>query len=119
MITKPKYDINVPSSNAWQPYQGEQKTINNRSSVSHNIISCEPNKHSPGLVIGLMDKKVTNVKKGIGEYGDLQRSTAINPNPDFIKAFNENPDMFKRKNGAYTYLYDSAHRFGENKPFKH
>ena len=39
MITKPKYDINVKSTNAWEPFKGELKTINNRSSVSHNIIS--------------------------------------------------------------------------------
>lgn len=62
---------------------------------------------------------MTNVKKGIGEYRDLQRVTSINPNPDFLKAFEENNDLFKRKNGIFTYLYDSAARFGETKPFKH
>ena len=59
------------------------------------------------------------MKKGIGEYGDLQRITAINPNPDFLKSYNESPALFRRKNGVFTYLYDSAHRFGEDKPFKH
>ena len=119
MMTKPKYNINDKSANPWTPYQGELKTINNRGSVSHNIISNEPNKFSPGLAIGLLDKKVTNMKKGIGEYGDLQRLTALNPNPAYLQSFNENPDQFKRKSGVFTYLYDSAHRFGEDKPFKH
>jgi hypothetical protein len=59
------------------------------------------------------------MKKGVGEYADLMRPTAENPNPDFLKAYNENNDLFKRKNGIFTYLYDSAARFGETKPFKH
>lgn len=71
MITKSKYNINVPSSKPWIPPAHEGKTINNRSSVQHNIISHESNKHSSVLVLGLLDKKVTNVKKGIGEYKDL------------------------------------------------
>lgn len=59
------------------------------------------------------------MKKGIGEYSDLNRPTAINSNPEFINSFNENPNQFKRKVGVFTHLYDSAHRFGEDKPFKH
>jgi len=39
------------------------------------------------LVIGLLDKRVTNMKKGIGEYTDLNRITAINPNPEFRSAY--------------------------------
>ena len=58
------------------------------------------------------------MKKGIGEYGDLMRPTALNPNHDHLNAFKEDPNIFKRKNGVFTYLYDSAHRFGESKPFK-
>lgn len=93
--------------------------MNNRSSVSHNILSHEPNSHSPALVLGLLDKKVTNMKKGIGEYTDLNRLTAINSNKDHINAFNDNPHIFKRKVGVFSHLYDAAHRFGEDKPFKH
>ena len=119
MITKPKYNINVKSQNPWKPHEGGLKTLNNRSSVPHNIISHEANKHSPGLVLGLLDKNVTNMRKGIGEYHDLQRITAINPNPEYLRSYQDNNDLFKRKNGVFTYLYDSAHRFGENKPFKH
>jgi hypothetical protein len=59
------------------------------------------------------------MKKGIGEYKDLNRITAINSNNDHINAFNENPHIFKRKVGVFTHLYDAAHRFGEDKPFKH
>jgi hypothetical protein len=45
--------------------------------------------------------------------------TSINQNPEFLKAIADNPELFKRKNGIFTYLYDSAARFGETKPFKH
>lgn len=119
MITKSKYNINVPSSQPWVPPVHDGKTINNRSSVSHNIISHEPNQHSSALVLGLLDKKVTNMKKGIGQYTDLNRITAINSNKDHVNSYNENPDIFKRKVGVFTHLYDAAHRFGEDKPFKH
>ena len=58
------------------------------------------------------------MKKGIGEYTDLLRLTAVNTNLDHLKAYNENNDVFKRRNGPFSYLYDAAHRFGENQPFK-
>ena len=29
-----------------------------------------------------------------------------------------NPRVFSRKDGMFTHLYNSAHRFGEDKPFK-
>ena len=100
------------------PYNSDSKTLNNRSSVPHNIISHEPNKHSPGVTLGLLDKRVTNMKKGIGEIGDLARPTALNPNNAYLKAYNENPNTFKLKDGIFSHLYDAAHRFGEDKPFK-
>jgi hypothetical protein len=56
MMTKPKYNINVKSNNPWVPYKGGDKSINNRSSVGHNIISHEANLHAPALVLGLFDK---------------------------------------------------------------
>ena len=121
MVTKPKYDINAPSTNGWVPFHAGSgsKTVNNRSSVPHNIISWKENQHTPALVVGLLDKSVANMKKGVGEYTDLMRVTAPNKNPDFLKAIDKDPDLFKRKNGIFTYLYDSAARFGETKPFKH
>ena len=41
------------------------KTLNNRSSVHHNIITGEPNVHSQSIVPGLLDKQVCNRKLGI------------------------------------------------------
>eukprot|EP00350_Pseudokeronopsis_sp_OXSARD2_P010908 CAMPEP_0170548268 /NCGR_PEP_ID=MMETSP0211-20121228/6606_1 /TAXON_ID=311385 /ORGANISM="Pseudokeronopsis sp., Strain OXSARD2" /LENGTH=118 /DNA_ID=CAMNT_0010853735 /DNA_START=345 /DNA_END=698 /DNA_ORIENTATION=+ len=118
MATHSKYNINATSKKSWEPYQSDSKSINNRSSVKHNIISHEENNYTPSLVIGLMDKRLTNIKKGIAEFGDIQRPTALNQNMEHLNSLKDNPDIFKRKNGAFTYLYDSAHRFGESKPFK-
>lgn len=87
MVTKPKYNINVRTDQPWKPFVNEGKQINNRGSVSHNIINHEPNLVAPNLVLGLMDKQVTNRKKGIGEFGDLQRPTAMNPNQQHLKAY--------------------------------
>jgi hypothetical protein len=56
MITKPKYNINVKSNQPWSPYKGGEKCINNRGSVGHNIISHEPNIHTPGVVLGIFDR---------------------------------------------------------------
>ena len=49
---------------------------------------------------------------------DLNHLTAIKTNPDFVAAYKQDPTQFRRKNGIFTHLYDAAHRFGEDKPFK-
>ena len=56
--------------------------------------------------------------RGISEFNDLARSTAFNSNVDHINALSQNAGVFKRKDGIFTHLYNSAARFGENKPFK-
>ena len=66
----------------------------------------------------MFDKRLNNKKKGIGEFGDKQRPTSLNPNLDHLKSYNENKHVFKKKDGIFSHLYDAAHRFGEDKPFK-
>ena len=109
------YNFNTRSDNGWAP--GDAKTLNNRSSITTNIISHEP--IAGARNISLLDKKVTNMKKGIAEFLDLNRVTAINENGMFRLSLQEKPTQFRRKNGVFTHLYDSAHRFGQDKPFKH
>ena len=72
------------------------KTLNNRSSVHHNILTGEPNQHSHEIKPGLLDKQVCNRKLGITEIRDLAGPNAINRNPDYVKAFGENTNIFKR-----------------------
>ena len=59
--------------------------------MKHNIISHEENPYSPVIEIGLLDRKVNNRKKGIGEMGDLTRVTALRKNKDYLKVLDVNP----------------------------
>lgn len=106
------------SETPWVPKYSNNKSLNNRSSVGHNIISHRDNGMSGVLVVGVLDKKVTNKKKGIAEITDLNHITANKSNPDYCKSLKNNPNQFKRKTGIFSHLYDAAHRFGEDKPFK-
>ena len=94
------------------------KTLNNRSSVNHNIITHVDNKHSNALVPGLLDKQVCNRKLGITQIRDLSGPNAMHFHPDYTKAWDENHNVFKRQNGIFTHLYNAAHRFGEKEVFK-
>ena len=72
MMTKPKYNINTRSNNPWVPLENDPLgNINNRNSVGYNILNHKGNPHSPNLVVGLLDNKMTNKKKGIAEFSDL------------------------------------------------
>ena len=94
------------------------KTLNNRSSVHHNIISGDANIHSHEFRPGLLDKQVCNLKLGITQIRDLSGPNALNRNPDYVRAFGENTNIFKKQNGIFTHLYNAAHRFGETEVFK-
>jgi len=94
--------------------QGNQKTMNNMSSVEYNILSPTERNNIAGLVsIKCMDKKITSKKKGVAEFSDLTRK--LNPNyfPQYSEAIKENKQIFRKYNGIFTYLYDSAYRNGE------
>lgn len=104
----------VPPASQRSDYSmGLSKTLNNRSSVHHNIITGDNNIYSCDMKPGLLDKQVCNRKKGITEIRDLGGPSSMNRNPDYVKAFGENQNNFKRQNGIFTHLYNAAHRFGE------
>ena len=117
MATKPDYNKNCLSSTPWVPKTVNTKSINNRGSTEHNIITHQDNKYAGVLPTSVLDKKALNRMKGITEIRDLLRLTAVNPNLDHAKAFSDNPNLFKRKDGANTHLYNAAARFGQSKPF--
>lgn len=94
------------------------KTLNNRSSVKHNIITGGDNLYSHEMKPKILDKSVYNIKKGVTEIRNLSGPNAINRNPDHVNAVGENDNVFKRQNGIFTHLYNAAHRFGENKVFR-
>ena len=72
-----------PSSRASCSSELYSKTLNNRSSQYHNIITGGPNMYSMAVVPGLLDKAVNNRKKGITEIRDLGSTSAINSNPEY------------------------------------
>lgn len=72
------------------------KTLNNRSSVHHNIITGGPNLISHEVKPGLLDKQVCNRKLGITQIRDLGGANSKNPNPDYRKAWGENTNTFKK-----------------------
>lgn len=119
MVTMPKYDKNVRSNHPWVPKPVTVNSIANRSGGTHNIITNdELASNQRGGSLKIMDKQVTNRRKGVTEYGDLQRATSMNPNWDHLRALEQDPYVFRRKNGLFTNLYDSAARFGETEVFK-
>ena len=58
ILTKPAYNKNNVCSDVWVPRMYENKSLNNRSSVGHNIITHKENSTSPALIVGVLDKKV-------------------------------------------------------------
>ena len=93
-------------------------TLNNRSSVTHNIISHQENKISGIVDMGTLNTKMNHRKKGITEYADLSRVTALRSSESHGDAFGKNVNIFKRKTGIFTHMYDAAGRHGYlNMPF--
>ena len=118
MIQKSKYEKNTSSTNPWSPKAPALTTANNLNSVRHNIISHEENKFTPAMSFTQRCDKNFRRTKGIAEIDDLKRITAVNRNVDHTHAKTGNERVFARKDGIFTHLYNSAARFGENKPFK-
>ena len=118
MVTQSRYSKNSESKIPWEPRPVTVHNINNRSGGTHDIISHLPHKYQSGKTLGIMDKQAVNRRKGIVEFADKQSLSSLNPNPDFLKACNDNQYEFRRKNGVFTNMYDSAKRFGESKVFQ-
>jgi hypothetical protein len=95
----------------WVP-QGNFKTMNNRSSVNYNILSNDNNPTSGALVLKILDKKITNKKKGVAEIVDLTRPFNPNVSKKYVQTVNDNNSVFHRYNGIFSHMYDAAHRNG-------
>lgn len=88
------------------------KTVNNRSGVSYDILNHKENPICGAIPINILDKKVVNKKKGVGEFEEFTRLYYPNFNSNFEKAYNENQDLFKRYRGIFSTMYDRAHKNG-------
>jgi len=80
MTTTPAYEKNVRCSYPWAPMPTTVKSINNRASVAHNIITHQDNVYGAVQPIGILDRSNLNKRKGITEIRDLNRITAVNRN---------------------------------------
>ena len=118
MVRVPKYETNNARSKPWAPQDAYGVVVQNRGSVSHNIITNEPNRYSAVLSPALMQEKSHGRLKGITEVQDLARLTVVRSNPNHSSQLSESKKAFARKDGMFTHLYNSAARFGESKPFK-
>ena len=111
ITTQPKYNKNV-TTRAWEPKPVTTNSICNRSGSAYDIISHVENKFQGAKQLGIMDKQVTNRKKGITEMADLKIKTC--ENPQYNQCLARDPYVFRRKNGIFSNMYDAAARFGED-----
>ena len=87
--------------------------MNNTSSVEYNILSpLQNNTISGAIQMKVMDKKIAAKKKGVGEFSDLTRPYNPNYFKQYQTAINDNINIFKKYNGIFSYLYESAHKNG-------
>lgn len=86
--------------------------MNNKSSVTYNIVNNGDNHFSGTMVMKILDNKVTNKKKGIGKMADLISPFNHNFNKNYENIVNETPSVFHRYNGIFSHMYDAAHRNG-------
>jgi hypothetical protein len=118
MMTAPKYNKNCTQNHPWVPCPVTVQSVKNKSGGTYDIINNKEHTFNKGGPLKLMEKQICNRQKGVVEYNDRQRSTAFNPNWDHLAAIEKEPHGFRRKNGMFTNLYDSAARFGESQVFK-
>jgi hypothetical protein len=109
---KSKYGAHAETGKTgWVPH-GNFKTMNNRSSVTYNILANGENSSSGAMVLKILDKKLTNKKKGVAEFSDLTRPFFPNINEKYHQYYNENKNIFHVYNGIFSHMYDAAHRNG-------
>jgi hypothetical protein len=107
------------SSKGWIPLENKIKSLSNLSSVQYNILSHQQNKTSAAIELKLLDKKLANRKKSIGEIYDLTMNFHPKNNPDFIQTYENNRNIFHIRKGIFSQMYDHAHRNGNiSVPFR-
>ena len=89
-LVKVKYNVNSQTQkNQWADLASNVKTMPNRSSVPHNIINNQENASSAVIYVKALDKNVLNRKKGVTEFADESRITALHTNHDYVDALKQ------------------------------
>lgn len=101
----------------WSPINNEVNSLNNNSSVVYNIINHENNLYTGFKNQKIFDKKITNKKKAITEFSDLNKLQNTNFNNDYPQFMKDK--VFHRYNGVFSQMYNVALRNGNLvMPFK-
>jgi hypothetical protein len=65
-----------------------------------------------------LNSKILFRKKAICDYANEAIPVAIHINKEYTSALGENNEIFKKNTGICSHVYDAAHKFGIDKPFK-
>lgn len=107
------------SLKGWRPLDNKIKSLSNLSSVQYNILSHQPNKSSAVIELKILDKKLANRKKSMGEFYDLTMNFHPKNNQEFKQIYDNNKNIFHKRTGIFSHLYDNAHRNGNiSVPFR-
>ena len=113
---KKKFGLHSESKE-WSPRIYNSISTCNKSAVDYNIITneCNNNNHKYELSEMIKNKR----KKGIAEFGDYLRPSHPNFRKEYKQLLDNNNNIFKRYNGIFSLMYDSAAKNGNiYKPFK-
>lgn len=105
------FNIQTKRENEWIPYTS-RNSLNNVSSQDYDIINFKPI-FSNNNKSHILNKTLYNKKKGIGEIADLTKTFRVNFNKEFADKLKDNPLRFRKYNGIFSDMYDSAHKNGD------
>ena len=108
---KKEYNFNTESGSSWGP-RSYTKSVNNHSSVNYDIITFQGGEGACDNTANILEKKLINKKKAVGEYKDLTKTFSINLNRKYESAYSQNNKRFHVFNGIFTHLYDASFRNG-------
>ncbi|CDW73798.1 UNKNOWN [Stylonychia lemnae] len=120
-LNKTSYNFFSQSDKGWTEilYNDENnKSVINRSSVTHNLINHQDNIHSGKLPNNSrLVTKLLNKRKSICNFSNELQLYAMHSNKEYLSAYQNDPELFKKFNGHCAQTYDSAHRIGVRQPF--
>jgi hypothetical protein len=106
---KAQYNAQIESPNSWNIENNFPSQIN-KSSVNYNILNHVQFNNQNNR--SFLNKNSYFKRKGVGNFADLTYTFNPNFNPQYEKAFNNNPNIFKSYKGIFSQLYEDAHRNG-------
>ena len=119
-LVVPKYNTGTLSNSQWNP-KATKPNLYNYESRPYDLINLNgKNKNYFGTVKQNPEFTQNKRQKAICEYLDLTKVSYFNTNKEYLKAFKENPLLFRRQKGVCSELYSVYKDYNNliNKPFK-